>query len=95
MQHILRPQEHRKGLVMFLVMLRNVCAGHSMISETQRTQSFHVTFRQAERAEMFARSLACLLVQHLSCKWELAIYEVEPSCWPDAGAEPLLRWRCG
>ena len=76
---------------MFLVLLSNV----QTATEARRAQTFRVQFRTSETAETFARNMTCFLVLHVSCRWELAIYEVEPFCWPDAHATPLLRWRCG
>lgn len=80
---------------MFLVLLSNVQTEPATATEARRAQTFRVQFRTSEMAETFARNMTCFLVLHVSCRWELAIYEVEPFCWPDAHATPLLRWRCG
>lgn len=75
---------------MFLVVMRNLG-----LQQQPQEAPFSMQFREVTRAESFARGLAGVLVAHASCRWEVALYEVEPFCWPAADAMPELRWRCG
>ena len=81
---------------MFFVLLCN-CCGYRPAGPREEPWrgAFPVQFRNAQDAERFARFRVCLLVLHVSVRWQVAIFEVEPFCLPDAADPPLLSWICG
>lgn len=64
------------------------------ISDNNGRSLFHVQFRKARDARRFAQALALVLMRYVLRPWKVAVYRVDPDCWPEDFASPIVQWSC-
>ena len=64
------------------------------IHDDNSPRVFYVQFRKARDARRFAQALALVLMRHVLRPWKVAVYRVQPDCWPDDFGSPIVQWSC-